>query len=84
LHISAKQVYPLHAFIRWLSFHATRFHTETLDTASKEVDMKGVGISIGNIDLIVDSHLRLKAGVRYGFLGRFALSPMSKVDVFQT
>lgn len=50
--------------------HVTRFHTEVLDTASKEVDMKGVNISIGKADLIVDSHLRLKAGVRYGFLGR--------------
>ena len=36
--------------------------------------MKGVSISIGNIDLLVDSHLRLKAGTRYGFLGRYALS----------
>ena len=53
--------------------HTTRFHTETLDTVSKEIDMKGVGISIGNIDLIIDSHLRLKAGTRYGFLGRYAL-----------
>ena len=35
--------------------------------------MKGVSISIGNIDLLVDSHLRLKAGIRYGFLGRYAL-----------
>ena len=35
--------------------------------------MKGVNISIGKADLVVDGHLRLKAGVRYGFLGRYAL-----------
>ena len=60
--------------------HATRFHTETLETASKEIDMKGVNISIGKADLIVDSHLRLKAGIRYGFLGRCVLFLLCKVD----
>jgi ATP-binding cassette subfamily F protein 3 len=58
--------------------HPTRFHTETLDTASKEIDMKGVNISIGKADLVVDSHLRLKAGVRYSFLGRYTLFLLSK------
>lgn len=60
------------SFHSLLLIHPTRFHTETLDTASKEIDMKGVNISIGKADLVVDSHLRLKAGVRYGFLGRCA------------
>nr|GAT52830.1 iron complex transport system ATP-binding protein [Mycena chlorophos] len=47
----------------------SRFHTETLDT-SLEVDLKGVTISIGERELITNSHLRFKNGVRYGLVGR--------------
>ncbi|KZT59674.1 hypothetical protein CALCODRAFT_493400 [Calocera cornea HHB12733] len=47
----------------------SRFHTDTLAT-SNEIDLKGVNISIGRNDLLVDCHLRLKSGVRYGLLGR--------------
>ncbi|KZO96205.1 P-loop containing nucleoside triphosphate hydrolase protein [Calocera viscosa TUFC12733] len=47
----------------------SRFHTDTLAT-STEIDLKGVHISIGRTDLLVDCHLRLKSGVRYGLLGR--------------
>lgn len=51
----------------------SRFHTETLDT-SLEIDLKDVTVSIGERDLIVDSHLRLKDGVRYGLVGRSDLT----------
>ncbi|KZO96211.1 P-loop containing nucleoside triphosphate hydrolase protein [Calocera viscosa TUFC12733] len=47
----------------------SRFHTDTLAT-SNEIDLKGINVSIGRTDLLVDCHLRLKAGVRYGLLGR--------------
>jgi ATP-binding cassette subfamily F protein 3 len=47
----------------------SRFHTETLDT-SGEIDLKDVTISIGERELISSSHLRLKEGFRYGFVGR--------------
>ncbi|KAJ7098765.1 P-loop containing nucleoside triphosphate hydrolase protein [Mycena belliarum] len=47
----------------------SRFHAETLDT-SLEIDLKGVTISIGERELIVASHLRLKDGIRYGLVGR--------------
>ncbi|TCD63191.1 hypothetical protein EIP91_005858 [Steccherinum ochraceum] len=54
--------------------HATsqqsRFHTETLETAQGEIDLKGVAIAIGDNELITDSRLKLKAGVRYALVGR--------------
>ncbi|CAG8447406.1 10997_t:CDS:2 [Ambispora gerdemannii] len=48
----------------------SRFHTETLETLSKEVDLKDVNITIGNKELLVDSRLQLKTGVNYGLIGR--------------
>ncbi|KDQ27465.1 hypothetical protein PLEOSDRAFT_51211 [Pleurotus ostreatus PC15] len=47
----------------------SRFHSETLDTTT-EVDLKGVNISIGDRELISDSKLRFKAGIRYALVGR--------------
>lgn len=47
----------------------SRFHSETLDTTA-EVDLKGVNISIGDRELISDSKLRFKAGIRYALAGR--------------
>ncbi|KAI5479106.1 Iron complex transport system ATP-binding protein [Pseudohyphozyma bogoriensis] len=43
----------------------SRFHTATLDT-TQEVDIKDLNVSIGERDLIVGAHLRLKEGVRNG------------------
>ena len=48
----------------------SRFHTETLDPNSTDVDLKDVTISIGNKELITDSRLKLKEGVRYALVGR--------------
>jgi ATP-binding cassette, subfamily F, member 3 len=48
----------------------SRFHTETLETDSKEIDLKGVCVSVGDRELLVDAHLRLFAGVHYGLVGR--------------
>ncbi|KAJ7600806.1 P-loop containing nucleoside triphosphate hydrolase protein [Mycena floridula] len=48
----------------------SRFHTETLSTLSTELDLKDVTISIGGTDVLVDAHLRLKAGVHYALVGR--------------
>lgn len=49
----------------------SRFHTETLDPNSTEVDLKSVTVSIGNVELVTDSRLKLKAGVRYALVGRY-------------
>ncbi|TDL18835.1 P-loop containing nucleoside triphosphate hydrolase protein [Rickenella mellea] len=48
----------------------SRFHVDTLSTLSTEIDLKQVNISVGLTDLLVDAHLRLKAGVHYALVGR--------------
>ncbi|KAI0704339.1 P-loop containing nucleoside triphosphate hydrolase protein [Cytidiella melzeri] len=48
----------------------SRFHTETLDTAVAEIDLKGVTISIGQRELVADTRLKLKEGIRYALIGR--------------
>ena len=48
----------------------SRFHRETLETSSKDIDMHTVNITVNNLDLLVDAHLRLKEGVRYGLVGQ--------------
>lgn len=48
----------------------SRFHTETLETTNKEIDLPGVQISINQLDLLVDAHLRLKPLTRYGLVGQ--------------
>ncbi|KDN43911.1 P-loop containing nucleoside triphosphate hydrolase protein [Tilletiaria anomala UBC 951] len=60
-----------------LTIHATsqetRFYLDAIETASGEIDLKNVTISIGEggqKDLLVDAHLRLKGGTHYGLVGR--------------
>ncbi|SCV69181.1 BQ2448_2201 [Microbotryum intermedium] len=48
----------------------SRFHTETISSHSLEIDIKDVTVSVGQNDLIVASHLRLKEGKRYGLVDR--------------
>ncbi|KAJ3404730.1 hypothetical protein HDV05_006927, partial [Chytridiales sp. JEL 0842] len=48
----------------------SRFHTETLVTLSNDVNMKQVTISVGQIPVLVDAHLKLFQGVHYGLIGR--------------
>ncbi|KAI9474013.1 MAG: P-loop containing nucleoside triphosphate hydrolase protein [Benjaminiella poitrasii] len=54
----------------------SRFHTETLETSSKDIDLHGVQISVSSnngrepIDLLVDAHLKLKPFTRYGLIGQ--------------
>lgn len=47
----------------------SRFHNETLETLSKEVDLKTVNITAGLKDLLVDAELRLFEGYKYGVVG---------------
>ena len=39
-------------------------------TASREIDIKDLSISLGERDLIAGAHLRLKQGTRYALIGR--------------
>ncbi|KAF8889529.1 P-loop containing nucleoside triphosphate hydrolase protein, partial [Gymnopilus junonius] len=48
----------------------SRFHRETFDASSIDIDIKGVNVSVNNKELLVDAHLRLKPGVRYGMVGQ--------------
>ena len=50
----------------------SRFHTETLETACEDVDLKQLTVAVGDRELLADAHLRLTAGTRYGLLGRRA------------
>lgn len=48
----------------------SRFHTETLETSNKEIDLFGIQISVNQKDLLVDAHLKLKPLVRYALVGQ--------------
>ncbi|KAF9353681.1 hypothetical protein BGX26_008566 [Mortierella sp. AD094] len=48
----------------------SRFHEETLETLSKEVDLKQVNIIIGDQPLLKDTRLWFKSGTMYGLVGR--------------
>lgn len=48
----------------------SRFHSATVTTLSKEVDLRDVNVIIGDSELLVDSRLWLKAGTHYGLVGR--------------
>ncbi|KDQ55909.1 hypothetical protein JAAARDRAFT_208171 [Jaapia argillacea MUCL 33604] len=48
----------------------SRFHTETLETLSNDIDLKAVNISVGDHVLLVDANLRLFKGVHYGLVGQ--------------
>ncbi|KAF9203243.1 hypothetical protein BGZ49_006636 [Haplosporangium sp. Z 27] len=48
----------------------SRFHEETIETLSKEVDLKQVNITIGGQPLLKDTRLWFKSGTMYGLVGR--------------
>ncbi|RUS21444.1 hypothetical protein BC937DRAFT_92673 [Endogone sp. FLAS-F59071] len=48
----------------------SRFHLETVEAFTTEIDLKQVTITIGDRDLLTNAHLRLKAGVKYGLVGK--------------
>lgn len=48
----------------------SRFHVDTLETLSNDIDLKSLNISIGEKQILVDAELRLFAGVKYGLTGR--------------
>ena len=48
----------------------SRFHRETFDANSSDIDIKGLNLSVNNKEILVDAHLRLKPGVRYGMVGQ--------------
>lgn len=63
----------------------SRFHLETLETPSKDLDIPGIQLSIGDTKLLEDAQLRLFSGAKaapapppsYLFLESHAVSPTS-------
>lgn len=60
----------------------SRFHRETLEVSTKDIDMHTVNITVNNLDLLVDAHLRLKEGVRYGLVGQNGVGKTSGLPPF--
>ncbi|TBU61114.1 P-loop containing nucleoside triphosphate hydrolase protein [Dichomitus squalens] len=48
----------------------SRFHNETLETLSNDIDLKQVHIAIGPRILLASANLRLFRGVHYGLIGQ--------------
>ncbi|KAA8917648.1 hypothetical protein TRICI_000199 [Trichomonascus ciferrii] len=48
----------------------SRFHSETVESLSKDVDLKGVNITVGDRELLADTDLRIFNGVHYGLVGQ--------------
>jgi ATPase subunit of ABC transporter with duplicated ATPase domains len=48
----------------------SRFHVDTVETLSNDIDMKTLNISIGGRPVLEDAELRLFSGVKYGLVGR--------------
>lgn len=48
----------------------TRFYSYKLESLSKDIDLKGVQLSIGDRKLLSDAELKLLSGIRYGLIGR--------------
>ena len=47
----------------------SRYHVDTLDT-SQDIDLHGVSVQLGQTELVQDSRLKVKEGVRYALTGR--------------
>lgn len=48
----------------------SRFHLETIEgSATGDVDIRGLCLTVANRELLTDAHLALRCGVRYGLVG---------------
>jgi ATPase subunit of ABC transporter with duplicated ATPase domains len=48
----------------------SRFHVDTVETLSNDIDIKKLNITIGGRPVLEDTELRLFSGVKYGLVGR--------------
>ncbi|KAI9352090.1 P-loop containing nucleoside triphosphate hydrolase protein [Obelidium mucronatum] len=62
----------------------SRFHKDTLETLSNDVDLKGVNITINNSTILQDAHLKLFQGVRYGLIGRNGVGKSTLLNCMST
>lgn len=52
------------------STQPSRFHVADSAATSSDLDLHAVSLSIGGRDLLVEAHLQLFQGMRYGLFGR--------------
>ncbi|KAI8822585.1 P-loop containing nucleoside triphosphate hydrolase protein [Fimicolochytrium jonesii] len=48
----------------------SRFHTETVETLSNDLHLKGINLTVDDHPLLVGAELRLFSGVHYGLVGQ--------------
>jgi len=48
----------------------SRYHSETIDSYAKDIDLKDLNIIVGDRELLVDANLKLFQGVHYGLIGQ--------------
>ncbi|OUM67037.1 hypothetical protein PIROE2DRAFT_5649 [Piromyces sp. E2] len=48
----------------------SRYHTETIDSYAKDIDLKDLNIFVGDRELLTDANLKLYQGVHYGLIGQ--------------
>lgn len=60
----------------------SRFHRETFDASSTDIDIKGVNLIVNDRDLLVDAHLRLKPGFRYGMVGQNGVGKSGRYPIY--
>ncbi|KAI9366009.1 hypothetical protein DFJ73DRAFT_755706 [Zopfochytrium polystomum] len=65
----------------------SRFHVDTLETLSndsfkfsRQIDLKQVNITIGDLPILVDANLQLFQGVHYGLIGRNGVGKSKQLE----
>ncbi|ORX75648.1 P-loop containing nucleoside triphosphate hydrolase protein [Anaeromyces robustus] len=48
----------------------SRYHTETIDSYAKDIDLKDLNIFVGERELLSNANLKLYQGVHYGLIGQ--------------
>ncbi|ORX35510.1 P-loop containing nucleoside triphosphate hydrolase protein [Piromyces finnis] len=48
----------------------SRYHTETIDSYAKDIDLKDLNILVGDREILTDANLKLNQGVHYGLIGQ--------------
>jgi len=55
----------------------SRYHTETIDSYAKDIDLKDLNIFVGDREILTDANLKLYQGVHYGLIGQNGIGKSS-------
>ena len=61
---------PIHTQSITATTQKSRFHAETVDESSRDINLKSLHLTIDDVELLSDARLQLRAGRRYGLVGR--------------